>query len=333
MSEQEQLPIAIYGNNETYIQIGEDFKIPCYVLDNGKRVLSQRGLTKALGMSTGGGTGGAQRIVQFIGSKSINPFISDDLRVRMESPIKFTLGGKITHGYDAEILQQVVRGASKAYLQGKLLKQQEHIGRNAEILDDAFSKVGLIALIDEATGYQKDVNRAKDELRQLLSKFIREAEGKWVKTFPDEFFEMIFKMKGWTWVGIAKSKKPGVLGHYINDLIYSRLAPAVLDELRRKNPVMDSGKRKSKHHQWLTEDMGNPKLQEHFSGVLALGRASGFQWNIFYRMMEKSYPKFGHTLEILFPDDNILEEPKPKQTGFDKMLKGLLSVPPPKKEK
>lgn len=300
-----KLPIAIYGSDETFIEIG-DFKIPCYVLDNGLRVLSQRGMLKALGMSSGTGGGkGADRLASFIEGNRIKDLINSDLRARMEKPVKFTVTGTVTHGFIAEILQQVVRGVAKAYLQGKLLKQQEHIGKNAEILDDAFSKVGLIALIDEATGYQKDVNRAKDELRQLLAKFIREEVGKWVKTFPDDFFEAIFKMKGWTWVGIKKSKKPQVIGHYINDIIYSRLAPAALEELRRKNPVVpETGKRRHKHHSWLTEDIGNPQLQQHFTGVLALARASNFNWNIFNRMLDRSYPKFAQTLEILFPDDN-----------------------------
>lgn len=81
---------AIFGAPENPLKIGA-FEIQCYVLENEKRVLVQRGLTKALGMSTGGGTGGAQRIVQFASSKSINPFITEDLRLRIESPIKFQL--------------------------------------------------------------------------------------------------------------------------------------------------------------------------------------------------------------------------------------------------
>jgi hypothetical protein len=166
------LPSAVYGSDETPIIIG-DFKIPCYVLDNGQRVLSGTGMIKALGMARG-----------------------------IENPLRFINKGNENLGYEATTLQQVVRGVAKAYLQGKLQKQQEHIGRNAEILDDAFSKVGLIALIDEATGYQNAVQRAKDELQQLLSKLLLQEHAKWIKTFPDEFFEMIFKMKvdGHGWV-------------------------------------------------------------------------------------------------------------------------------------
>ena len=246
---------------------------------------------------------------------------------RIETPIRFLNKGVESKGYEAVVLQQVVRGAAKAYLQGKLQKQQEHIGRSAEILDDAFSKVGLIALIDEATGYQNAIERAKDELEQLLAKFILQDHLKWIKTFPDEFFEMIFKMKGWTWMGISKSKRPQVIGHYINDIIYSRLAPAVLEELRVKNPVQDTGARKTKHHQWLTPDFGNPRLKEHLSGVLALGRAASYNWTTFMRMMNKSYPKFGHTLELLFPNDNPLEIGGKTET--DRKLAALMKVPKP----
>lgn len=333
--EKEKLPKAIYGSDETCIDIGNpEFKIPCYVLDNGLRVISQRGMLKALGLGRGGSSQGGDRLANFASGNRLKEFITNDIIAVIENPIRFDRQGSEAFGYEATVLQQIVRGVAKAYLQGKLQKQQEHIGRNAEILDDAFSKVGLIALIDEATGYQKDVNRANDELRQLLAKFIRQEEGKWVKTFPDEFFEAIFKMKGWTWIGIAKSKKPAVLGHYINDFIYSRLAPTILKELREKNPIIpETGKRKSKHHQWLTEDIGHPKLQEHFVGILALARASGYNWNIFSKMLDRSYPKYGQTLEILFPDENIIEpEKKGEKSNFDMILKGMMKVPPPPKD-
>lgn len=335
MSE-EKLPIAIYGSDNTHIDVGNGITIGAYVLDNGLRVLSQSEMLKALGISYGTGKKGTDRLASFAAGNRIKEFISNEIVALIEKPIKFKIptGGNIAYGYEATVLQQVVRGVAKAHLQGKLQKQQEHIGRNAEILDDAFSKVGLIALIDEATGYQKDVNRAKDELQQLLSKFLLKEHAKWLKTFPDEFFEMIFKMKGWTWVGISKTKRPQVLGHYINDLVYARLAPTILDELRDRNPVLPSGMRKTKHHQWLTPDMGHPALKDHLTGILALGRASGYSWTVFMRMMNRSYPKFGTTMELLFPDQELLEDKKPTKelSTFDRMLKGVLAAPPPPKE-
>lgn len=310
MSEKQDLPKAIYGSDENPIIIG-DISIPCYVLDNKQRVLSQRGMLKALGLARGGGgKEGGDRLASFVMGNRLKPFISNDLTTAIKNPIKFIgVNGAESFGYESEVLQKVIRGVSKAYLQGLLLQQQEHAGKRAEILDDAFSQVGLTALIDEATGYQFDINRAKDELQQLLSKLLLTNQAKWIKTFPDEFFEIIFKMKHWDWTKAAK--KPQVIGHYINDFVYSRIAPVLLDELRKKNPVIpDTGGRKSKHHQWLTPDFGHPKLKEHLSGVMALGRASGYDWVVFLRLLDRSYPKFGQTIKMFFPDEDVLTPPK-----------------------
>ena len=137
----------------------------------------------------------------------------------------------------------------------------------------AFSKIGIIALVYEATGYDKI--KGKDVLQEFLNRFLSEERAKWIKTFPDEFFEMIFKMKGWTWHQ-ASTKKPSVVGHYINDLIYSRIAPRVLIELRKNNPTIKPGYRRYKYPQLITSDFGHPKLKEHLAALIALGKGSGY---------------------------------------------------------
>jgi hypothetical protein len=296
------LPKVLYGNENTKVTLN-GIGIDCYVLDNRLRVLSQRGLLRALGMSESGGTGGVQRIVQFARSKAISPFISPELMARIDNPINFVIPGRgIAFGYEAILLVDICDAIIESRNQGKILKQQKHIAERAESLIRSLAKVSIVALIDEATGYQNDVNRAKDELQQLLSKLLLTEQAKWIKTFPDEFFEMIFKMKGWDWTKAAN--KPQVMGHYINDFVYSRIAPTLLDELKKKNPVLENtGNRKSKHHQWLTPDLGHPKLKEHLSGVMALCRASGYDWLTFLHLLDRSYPKFGHTMQMLFPGE------------------------------
>lgn len=141
-------------------------------------------MIKALGMSRGSTKDGRDRLTTFVGSNALKPFVSEGLTAVIESPIKFSIkrGGSVALGYDAETLQSIVRAVSKAYLTGKLQKQQEAIGKNAERLDDAFSKIGLIALIDEATGYQYD--REKQELQKILKLYISEELLPWEKRFP-----------------------------------------------------------------------------------------------------------------------------------------------------
>jgi hypothetical protein len=77
--------------------------------------------------------------------------------------------------------------------------------------------------------------------------------------------------------------------------------------LTKKNPVIEeTGRRKTKHHQWLTDDIGHPALDRHFSGVMALMRANTY-WENFRRMMEKAYPKIGTQLAL-----KLFEEEEPE---------------------
>ena len=118
-----------------------------------------------------------------------------------------------------------------------------------------FARVGLIALIDEATGYQEI--RAKRDLATILEKFIAKELQPWTRTFPYEFYEQICRLKGWP--SINAVKRPSVIGKYTNDFVYERLAPGVLEELKRVNPKLPSGVRRHKHHQWFTPEHGPPE--------------------------------------------------------------------------
>jgi hypothetical protein len=89
-----------------------------------------------------------------------------------------------------------------------------------------------------------------------------------------------------------KGKKPQWVGHHINDFVYSRLGPEVLYSLRKLNPKNERGNRSAKHFQYTTTDFGLPKLKEHLNILIALGRASGYNWNVFKRLVERALPQF-----------------------------------------
>jgi hypothetical protein len=175
---------------------------------------------------------------------------------------------------------------------GYLTKSQEPLARASEILLLSLSKVGIIALIDEVTGFQE--SRDKDALTQFLAKFIKEERGVYIKTYPDDFFEALFKMKGLTWSLANKGKKPQYIGHYINNYVYSRIAPKVLTELRRVNPKDEEGKRKGKHTQHIDIDYGHPKLKEHLTVLTMFAKAAGYNWNNWERMVERALPKYAN---------------------------------------
>ncbi len=150
-----------------------------------------------------------------------------------------------------------------------------------------------------ATGYQ-DV-RVRNALNEILEQFISEELRKWAKTFPDEFYRQMFRLRDWEWKPHSVRKRPGVIGKYTNDLVYERLAPGVLDELRNKNPKLPSGTRNHKHFQWLPEDIGYPALREHHASVITLMKASS-DWKQFKRLIDRALPRFGDTIELPLED-------------------------------
>jgi len=253
----QKLPKATYGSPDRPLRIGA-LEIPCYVLDNGKRVITQGGVLTALDMSPGTATkGGGDRITNFVNTKSISPFASNNLREMITSPIKFRAQGTMAYGYEATILPEICDAVLEARnSETGLNHQQKHIAAQAEILVRAFARVGIIALVDEATGYQEI--RDQEALQEILQKYISGALLEWTKTFPIEFYKEIFRLKGWAW---NNGKMPPVVGKYVNDLVYGRLAPGVLAELQRINPTTDRGYRKYQHHRYLTRDIGHPELK------------------------------------------------------------------------
>ena len=293
---------AIYGSDKTPLKLGS-LEIPCYVLEDGTRVFSGRGIQKVLGAESPSGSW----LQRFAKSSAMSPrFRAGELSIfdRINHPIKFKrpdAGGSQsgTNGYEVTLLVDICSEIIEANRAGDF--DDNNIVRNADIIIRSVAKVGIIALVDEVTGYQQDKNRAKDELQKFLAQFISDEASRWVKTFNDSFFEMIYRMHGWNWT--LTHKRPGVVGKWINDIVYERLAPVVLTELQKVNPKTDKGTRKDRHHQHLTEEVGRPKLKEHLAAVEALGRASGYDWIKFMQMLNTAFPKQYQQLDLLFPDD------------------------------
>lgn len=280
---------AMYGSDKTPLKLG-DTEVPCYVLEDGTRVLSGRAIQKAIGYNGSSG----DWLKKFVLQKKISQAINPEIIAGLSESIKFERrdsGGSqpITYGYEATKLIDLCDALIDLNKAGVLNDSQKIYAEQAEMIIRAVAKVGIIALVDEVTGYEKD--KGAGDLQRFLQKFLDEEKGKWVRTFPPEFFEAIFKMKDWTWKQ-ASTKRPSVVGHYINNYVYSRLAPQVLTELRKLNPKDDKGNRKGRYPQWINPEFGHPKLKEHLSILVAFAKATGYNWNNWNRMVERALPKF-----------------------------------------
>jgi len=288
---------AQFSSDKTPLLLGGEVELPCYVLENKKRVLSLRGMQKAFGYKGSSG--------DWLKKVILSNGFSSEILAGINEPIKFKridAGGTqpATYGYEATLFIDICNGFIDLKNAGNLKPRYLFLAERADIIVRASAKVGIIALVDEATGYQE--YRAKNDLREYFAKFLMDELGKWTKRFPDEFFETIYKMKGWDWNIANKGKNPSVMGHYINNFVYSRIAPGILEELKSRTPKDEQGNRKGKLHQWFNEDVGHPKLQEHLASVIALGKASGGNWRNFQRLINRALPKYGHTIEIAYDD-------------------------------
>jgi hypothetical protein len=282
-----QYPTAKYGSPDRPLKIGS-LEIPCYVLDDGRRVITQAGVLSALEMSSGSATkGGGDRLTNFATTKSLNPFVSIGLLEMIKNPIRFRGHGSLSYGYEATILAEICDAVLASREADQLNHQQQHIAKQAEILVRAFAKVGIVALVDEATGYQEIRNR--EALQEILKRFISQELLEWVRTFPMDFYKQIFRLKGWNW---NDGRMSPIVGSIVNDLVYARLAPGVLEELRKRNPVTETGHRKHKHFQHLTKDVGHPELTRHLYELIGMARAFSLgQWEQYYQLVNRTFPK------------------------------------------
>ncbi|MFV1849369.1 MAG: P63C domain-containing protein [Thalassospira sp.] len=292
------------ATHEAKITLG-DLEIECAVLSDGRRVISERAMTRAFGGKRGGShwrrlkAGGASLPV-YLSANNYQPFIDEGLADALTSPIKYkTEKGNIAHGLEASLLPKVCNVFLKARDADELHKSQVPMSLQADIIMRGLAEVGIVALIDEATGFQRE--RASDALAKILEAFIDKELRPWVKTFPDSFYEQLFRLRGLDYP-TENVRRPQYFGHLTNDIVYRRLAPAVLEELKKSTPKNDRGRLATQMHRKLTPEVGHPKLREHMSSVVTIMKLSE-GYDDFIDKLDVIHPRYGDTLELPFEDD------------------------------
>ena len=291
----EKLPLAVCGAPDRPIHIAER-DIPCYVLDDGTRVLTQAGFLEALGRhrrAYGGGRA-TTRVPKLLQGRAIRPFISEET-LEKSKPIAFrTPEGVRASGYRAEVLPDVCEIYLKARDAGLLARNQEHIAIQADLLMRGLARVGIIALVDEATGYQEI--RARDALSLILEQFIDKELQPWMATFPPDFYRELFRLRGLDFPSDSV-KRPQYFGLLTNDMVYRRIAPGVLNELKNVAIRNEDGRPKHKLFQRLTKNIGYPKLREHLGSVVTIMKLSD-DWHDFRNKLDAIHPKYGDTMTM-----------------------------------
>lgn len=299
---------AVCGSPDQPLRIG-DIEIECYVLEDGTRVLTQATVLSALGRHRRarspreGRNADLPPILQ--GSKAIVPFIPQSVYEKAK-PITFAppTGGRAS-GYNAELLPEICEVYLRAREANALTTAQKRTAKQAEIIMRGLATVGIIALVDEATGFQEV--RARDALAKILEEFVEKELQAYVQTFPPDYYSEMFRLRGLVYPP-ENMQTPRYFGHLTNDVVYKRLAPGVLKELQKVTPRHKNGRRKHKYFQHLTTNIGYPKLREHLGSIVTLMKISR-DWKDFTMKLDQIHPRIGDTIPMALDDGSL---------GFDK---------------
>jgi P63C domain len=285
------------ATHEGRVTIGK-WALHAFNLDNGIRLFDQPSFEAVLGFRAGEA---APKSLEKIATHPLmrsNP-LATSANIFTRPIVFIAIGGKRSQGFDSEELITICRLLLKARELGILRTTQGlRYAQAAESLVVSLANVGLSALIDEATGFQRD--RDRDALKALLDKYLKKELAAWAKRFPDEFYRQMFRLKGWEWRGMSINR-PQVVGTYTRNIVYERLAPGIVDELERRNPKDERGERKGRHHQLLTDDIGHPALAQHLYAVLAIMRIAP-NWRKFKSLLQSAFPLKGDQLELGIDD-------------------------------
>lgn len=268
-----KIPIAKwYGT----LSVG-DSELPCYVLNDGRRVISRTGATNVLTENKGGGN-----LESYLKIEALKGYLSDDLPEQM---IEFNIPevvNKSVRGIEAEVFLDICRAYVKARDNDALkTPSQIAIAIKAGIFLSSCAKIGLIALIDEATGYQYE--RAQDALQFKLKIYLEEEMRKWEKTFPDELWKEFGRLTNWNG---SVTKRPKYWGKLVMELVYDYLDPDVSEWLKKNAPKPRTGQN---YHQWLSSQYGLKKLTEHLWMLVGMASAC----HSMHELREKMAEKFG----------------------------------------
>ena len=281
-------------------------EIPCYVLEDGRRILSTSGMQRALGaIENEPGQRSSGRLAEILSSKIVSRCISEENVSSKFSTITCFKGSTQIKGYEASVLPDIceimlqVRDYAIAN-NIELGSRQKAVIVQSDIIIRALARVGIIALVDAATGYQYE--REKDELQKILAAYISDEILKWQLTFTDDFYKEIYRLWGLPFVPKYIRNKPSFIGKLTNKYIYELLPKGVVDKIKEKTGKTEKGNWKYKWHQSLTPEIGREHLKKQIIEVTTLMSISQSKEQ-FDALFQQKYNASPVQLQLEFNED------------------------------
>lgn len=243
-----EIPYSAYQGTLTLGNVA----IECHVLNDGRRVLAQREIVRLL--SGGRDSGTLSRYLTR--NPSFRPEMTEG------KTFKFRVGPNLlATGHECTLLIELCESYLDARAQGLLHRSQLKLAMAAEIIVRATAKVGIIALVDEATGYEKV--RKQRALQAKLQAFIADDLQEWARMFPDDFWLELARLEG---IRYSPRHRPLRWGRYVMMFVYDTIDSDIGRELRKKNP---NPRFLRNHHQWLRK-FGRDKVQAQIAATVAI---------------------------------------------------------------
>lgn len=280
--------------HEGELNLTDEITLPCYVLMDGTRILSGRGMQNALKLTDADSVNDTAKLsgvelARFIATKWFNSLITKPEMLEHFQPIICYKGQQKINGYEATALVDFCNVLLQARKDDKIkTDRQAIIADQCEILIRSFAKIGIIALVDEATGYQYE--REKKELQAILKAFISDEILSWQKTFHDNFYKEIFRLWNIPFTAENIKRKPQFIGRLTNEFVYKNLPKGtfVLDKLKEKTPKTEGGNYRYRLHQSLTPEVGKEALKKVIYSIETLAAISDTKAK-FKRLIQDRY--------------------------------------------
>ncbi|WP_265595618.1 P63C domain-containing protein [Verrucomicrobium sp. BvORR106] len=271
------------------------FDVDCYVLNDRSKtpVISQRGMGRALGLSSGG-----SELPRFLATRAMTKHLGGELGSKLSQPIKFQwIGGGgegatpgDIHGYDATLLIDLCRVIVQAEQAGDLGPRSKNVAIQAHVILNASAKAGIQGLVYALAGY----NPTAAEVIAAFKMYVQEEAKRYEKEFPPELYDQWYRLYD---LPVLTNGRPWYFKHFTERHIYRPLAQSngKILELTRALKAND-GDRKKKLFQFLTE-IGTRALRMQLGRVLEMAESSKTR----AEYEEKIVQRFGGQPDLKIP--------------------------------